>query len=123
GLPEDVALAGLTTVPAKIVGVDRQLGTIEPGKIANLLVADKPSFAKDAKVKRVLVEGRAYELDEKKKPKGDANAVVDPRGTWSVVLVMPSGSVTLSWTISGKAGAWAGTAETRSGTVTFEKVE
>jgi imidazolonepropionase-like amidohydrolase len=123
GLPQDVALAALTTVPAKILGVERQLGTIEAGKIANLVVADKAIFAKDAKVKRVFVEGREYKLDEKKKPKGDPSAVVDPRGTWSVVLDMPSGSVTRSWTISGKPGALAGTAEIRSGTVTFEKVE
>jgi hypothetical protein len=123
GLPQDAALAALTTVPAKILGVERQLGTIEAGKIANLVVSDKAIFAKDAKVKRVFVEGREYKLDEKKKPKGDPSAVVDPRGTWSVVLDMPSGSVTRSWTISGKPGAWTGTAEIRSGTVTFEKVE
>ena len=123
GYPEDAALASLTIVPARILGLDRQLGTIEVGKIGSLVVSDKPIFAKDAKVKRVFVEGREYKLDEAKKPKGDPNAVVDPRGTWSVVLDMPGGSVTRTWTIAGRLGAYTGTAETRSGTVTFEQVE
>lgn len=123
GFPEDAALSALTTVPAKILGLDRQLGTIEAGKIASLVVADGPLFGKDAKVQRVFVEGREYKLEEKKKPKGDPNAVVDPRGTWSVVIETPGGAVTRTWTIAGKPGALNGTAETRQGTVTFERVE
>ena len=35
-------LAALTTVPAKLCGVDERLGTIAPGKIANLTVVDSP---------------------------------------------------------------------------------
>ena len=36
GLSETDALAALTTVPARLCGVEKQLGTIEPVKIANL---------------------------------------------------------------------------------------
>ena len=38
GLPADVALRGVTLVPAKILGIDPKVGTLEVGKDANLLV-------------------------------------------------------------------------------------
>src|ERR1035438_221925 len=38
GLSETDALAALTTVPARLCGVESQLGTIEAGKLANLTV-------------------------------------------------------------------------------------
>ena len=123
GLSEDDALGALTTVPAKLLGVDRSMGTLEPGKIANVLVADGALFAKDTKLKRVFVDGTDYTIEEKAKPKGDPNAVVDPRGTWSVAIDFGGTTVQRTWTITGTKGAYAGTAETRSGTVTFDKVE
>ena len=36
GLNPDHALAALTTVPAELLGLENQLGSIEKGKIANL---------------------------------------------------------------------------------------
>jgi imidazolonepropionase-like amidohydrolase len=38
GLPEDAAVAAVTLEPAKILGVADQLGSIEPGKRANLVI-------------------------------------------------------------------------------------
>ena len=61
GLSEDDALAALTTVPAKLCGVEKQLGTIEPGKIANLTIVDgKGYFDPEAKVREVWIDGRNY---------------------------------------------------------------
>ena len=123
GLSEDEALASLTTVPAKLLGVERSMGTLEPGKIANVVVAEGRLFAKDAKLKRVFVDGTDYPVEEKAKPQGDPHAVVDPRGTWSVAIDFGGQTVQRTWTIAGEKGAYSGTAETRSGTVTFERVE
>jgi imidazolonepropionase-like amidohydrolase len=123
GLAEGDAIAALTTVPAKLLGVERSLGTLDAGKIANVLVADGPIFAKDTKLKRVFVDGTDYPIEEKAKPKGDPNAVVDPRGTWSVAIDFGGTTVQRVWTITGARGSYTGTAETRGGTVTFEKVE
>ena len=123
GLTEADAIAALTTVPAKLLGVERSLGTLEEGKIANVIVADGPIFGKDTKLKRVFVDGTDYPIEEKAKPKGDPNAVVDPRGTWSVAIDFGGTTVSRVWTIAGSRGAYTGTAETRSGTVTLEKVE
>jgi imidazolonepropionase-like amidohydrolase len=123
GLPEDAVLAGLTTIPAKLLGVDRTMGSIDPGKIADLVVADGPLFGKDTKVRRVFVDGIDYAIEEKEKPRGDPNAVVDPRGTWSVVIELGAQPLQRVWTIAGEKGRYTGTAETRSGVVAFEKVE
>ncbi len=80
GLKEDRALAMLTTNPAKMLGVESMLGTIEKGKVANLIVADGPIFAKKTKIRDVWVDGRHYEITPET-PKGIA-------GTWDYTFGM-----------------------------------
>jgi hypothetical protein len=121
GLTADAALAALTTNPAKLYGVERSMGTLEAGKAADLVVESGPLFAEKTKPVRVYVDGVEYAIEEKKL-KGDPNAKVDPRGTWSVALTVAGSAVTRTWTIGGAEGAYEGTAETREGTVTFTSV-
>jgi imidazolonepropionase-like amidohydrolase len=67
GLSEDDALAALTTIPAKLCGVENQLGTIEPGKIANLTIVDgKGYFDPESRVREVWVDGRNYHVQPAK---------------------------------------------------------
>jgi len=64
GLAETDALAALTTVPAKLCGVESRLGTIEPGKLANLAVVEGGSyFDPESKVREVWIDGRLYRAD------------------------------------------------------------
>ncbi len=75
GLAEADALAALTTVPAKICGVEKLLGTIEAGKLANLTVVDGNYFQPESKVREVWVDGRIYRGPiEKKEPPKDQKA-------------------------------------------------
>jgi imidazolonepropionase-like amidohydrolase len=61
GLTEDQALAALTTTPAGLCGVDDRLGTIEPGKLANLTIVQGDGyFNPDSKVRSVWIDGRVY---------------------------------------------------------------
>ena len=53
GLSEQAALAALTTRPASFLGLSKRLGTVEEGKIANLVVTDGSYFAEDTKVTHV----------------------------------------------------------------------
>ncbi|MEX2571249.1 MAG: amidohydrolase family protein [Gemmatimonadota bacterium] len=76
GLSRDVALAALTTRPAELLGVSATHGTLEPGKVANLVVFDRDMFAPDAAVEDVWVDGRRYEVTEPVR--------FDPRGGWTV---------------------------------------
>lgn len=72
GLSEDAALAALTTTPAQLLGLSDRLGTIDAGKIANLVVSDKPYFNEKSKVRYVFVDGVMYKLDGKDAKKDDS---------------------------------------------------
>jgi hypothetical protein len=61
-LPKDVALKALTIYPAEIFGVAEQLGSIEKGKIANLVVTTGDIFNKDTKVKNVFIDGKLFDI-------------------------------------------------------------
>ncbi len=60
GLPKEEALKALTIYPAQIFGVSEQLGSIEKGKIANLIVTSGDLFARDTKVKHIFVDGKYF---------------------------------------------------------------
>ncbi len=60
GLPADEALAKLTTEPARWLGIDKQMGTVEAGKAANLIVTDGDLFGATTRVVRVYVDGYEY---------------------------------------------------------------
>ena len=83
---------------------------------------DGPLFDEESNLTHVFVDGVLHEVEAPSKPKGDPNAVVDPRGTWSVVFDMGPRTMERSWTIEGEKEAYRGTAETREGTVTFDEV-
>ena len=61
GLDSNAALRALTLSPAEIFGVSDRLGSIDKGKIANLVVADGDLFATSTKVKYVFVDGGKFE--------------------------------------------------------------
>ncbi|HVV00517.1 MAG TPA: amidohydrolase family protein, partial [Verrucomicrobiae bacterium] len=76
GLSERDALAALTTTPAKLCGVEKELGTIEPGKLANLvIVAGENYFQPDSKVLGVWIEGRFYPSSGEEPRPGTAAAM------------------------------------------------
>lgn len=69
GLPSDVALQAITLRPAEVLGVADRLGTLEAGKIANVVVWPGDPLAKGARPPRmVFVDGRLTEPEEKERP-------------------------------------------------------
>ena len=75
GLSGEAALAALTTTPAELLGAEKSLGTIEPGKLACLVVADGDVFQTKTKLLETWVEGTRFELQEA--------ARLDARGGWA----------------------------------------
>jgi hypothetical protein len=69
GLAPEAALRALTLSPAEIYGVSDRVGSIEAGKIANLVVTDGDLFSEKTKVKEVFVDGRRFKIREPEKPK------------------------------------------------------
>ncbi len=61
GLSPEEAIHALTLGAAEIFGVSDRLGSIEPGKIANLIVADGDLFAPGTAVETVFVDGVKFD--------------------------------------------------------------
>jgi imidazolonepropionase-like amidohydrolase len=72
GLPQETALRAVTLTSAEILGVADRMGSIEKGKIANIVVWSGEPLTKDAKIKMVFVDGELYEPEEK--PAGPGGA-------------------------------------------------
>jgi hypothetical protein len=106
GLSADDALRAVTINPARIFGVDRQLGTLERGKIANIIVADKPLFEKAAKVTRLFIDGLEVR-PEVREERGERESPVN--GTWNLTVRAPQGNVNISVTLRVEQGHVSGT--------------
>jgi imidazolonepropionase-like amidohydrolase len=62
GLPPDAALRALTIDAAKIAGAGDRVGSLEKGKIANVIVTDGDLFEEKTRIRHVLVDGRSVSL-------------------------------------------------------------
>src|SRR5467141_4653101 len=90
GLAPDAALRALTLSPAEIFGVADRMGSIENGKIANLIVTDGDLFEEKTKIKLVFVDGRRFEVREPEKPKNAPKG--DITGKWKLSYTTPDGA-------------------------------
>ncbi len=68
GLSPDAALRALTLDAADILGLGDRMGSIAPGKIANLVVTDGDIFGEKTKVKDVFVDGNWFAIHEEVPP-------------------------------------------------------
>jgi len=60
GLSEKQALASLTTIPARMLGVADKLGSLEKGKLASFIITSDDLFKKDDIIYENWIEGRQY---------------------------------------------------------------
>ncbi len=60
GATETEALAMVTLNPAKQLGIDNRVGSIDVGKDADLVIYDKYPLSDYAKVQKVLIDGTVY---------------------------------------------------------------
>jgi len=105
GLDRDAALRAMTIEPARLLGLDARLGTIEPGKIASFSAFTGDLFDKDSAVRYVFVEGKKFEFEPKKKARerdGDKKDGAEAKKPTSV------------------AGTWEATAKSSMGEIQFE---
>jgi len=63
GLPRDEALRSVTLYPAQILGVGDRIGSIEPGKIADLIVTDGDPLEITTQVEQVYINGKATSME------------------------------------------------------------
>ncbi len=62
GLPKDEALKSVTLYPAQVLGVADRMGSIEQGKIANLVIADGDLLEPRTNIKYLFIGGRQVPL-------------------------------------------------------------
>ncbi|HEY2352614.1 MAG TPA: amidohydrolase family protein [Candidatus Acidoferrum sp.] len=67
GLPYDEALKAVTLYPAQIFGLDAQVGTLESGKIANVIVTNGDPLELTTEVRYVFIRGELTSLENKQK--------------------------------------------------------
>jgi imidazolonepropionase-like amidohydrolase len=101
GLSKKAALAALTTNPAAILGVSGMVGTLEKGKLANLVLTTDTLFKEEAQIKHVIADGYVFDYEVKKKavkaeaatakPEAASNAVT-VEGVWEYTSETPAGS-------------------------------
>ena len=84
GVKESTVFSALTENPAKLLGIDNLTGSLERGKLANLIICTKSFFDEASKIKYCFVEGEKSEFDtsekKKKKSSGESQEIA---GTWT----------------------------------------
>lgn len=97
GLTEEQALAALTTTPAALLELDHIMGTIEPGKIANLVVVKGSLFEKEGKIRDVWINGRRHEISREAdiQIKGSGTLTTDRGDTCTIELDSTKPAATL----------------------------
>ncbi len=65
GLPHDIAIKALTINPAQILGIDRQLGSLEAGKSATLFISTGDPLEVTSDINRAFIDGREIDLRTK----------------------------------------------------------
>ncbi|MBN2135006.1 MAG: amidohydrolase family protein, partial [Acidobacteria bacterium] len=129
GLSKEKALRAMTTDAASILGLKTALGSIEKGKIADLIITEGKLWEKDSKIKYAFIDGIKNEL---KAPARDSKPGVNATGSWSGTisgiigempvkfdLVQEGGEIT--GTLSAEGGSWDITNGSVSGnSITFD---
>jgi hypothetical protein len=107
GLPRDVAVEALTIRAAEIAGVGDQLGSIETGKIADLVVSDGPPLADNARIRTVFVDGIDYDVvpatparNGQRAGRGAAGEMAQVAGTWTLTVNHSQGATTSTMTMT-----------------------
>ncbi|HYZ85153.1 MAG TPA: amidohydrolase [Bryobacteraceae bacterium] len=82
GVTDDEALAMITINPAKQLEIDKWVGSIEPGKVADLVVYDKHPLSNYAKVQKVYIDGDLYfdrdkDLADRPKHSAEKEALIE----------------------------------------------
>lgn len=127
GLSPDAALRALTLSAAEIYGMSDRMGSIEVGKIANLVVADGDLFDEKTKIKMVFVDGRKFDTHEPERPKDPPKG--DISGKWKLAFTTPHGheeatadlNMEKDGTISGTVAGSHGTGSILNGYASADK--
>ncbi len=106
GLPREEALRAMTIIPAQFLGVGDILGSLEPGKIANIILTSGEVFGEKTRVERVFVDGISFKV--KPPPKKAQPTALNLSGKWSATISGPMGEMEVTLDIQQEVNAISG---------------
>lgn len=121
GMPREAAIRAMTLGAAELFGVSDRLGSVEAGKIANLIVIKGDIFASDRFISHVFVDGRLFEQKERPRQQGPATGQQAPTanagvaGTWAVSIEIPGNPIAGTLTLSQEGTSLSGILRTELG--------
>ncbi|MEO1243416.1 MAG: amidohydrolase family protein [Pseudomonadota bacterium] len=71
GLPHDAAIAALTINPAEMFDLDGQLGSLEPGKVADVVIWEGDPLELDTQPEAVFINGQRQDLGHRQQMLSD----------------------------------------------------
>ncbi|TWU49826.1 amidohydrolase family protein [Rubripirellula reticaptiva] len=102
GLDPTVAHASITTTPARLLGIEDQVGRVRAGMLANLVVTDGDLFSEKTKVMDTWVAGQRFPVES------ESMKTDDPLiGQWRLNLPTKDGSLPATLLIRNKGKTFA----------------
>ena len=128
GLARPAAIRAMTLGSAEIFGVADRMGSIEPGKIANLTVVRGDIFDRARTVTHVFVDGRMYEIPAAAPTTtggGGANAAAAQAiaGKWNLTMQLGGQTVQATLTLTPQRNQLAGQFESSLGNAPISQGE
>lgn len=78
GLSKENALASLTTIPAKLLRKENEVGSLKKGNFANFLITSKPIFEKEAVIYENWTQGYKNQINDR--------GIIPLKGTYQLSL-------------------------------------
>ena len=94
GFPEEEVLKAMTLYPAEYLGIKHLVGSLEPGKIANVVLTTGKIFDEKTVVQKIFVDGMFFEV--KQSPKKAEPTSLDISGKWKAVVDSPMGAMDMT---------------------------
>ncbi|MFT3745818.1 MAG: amidohydrolase family protein [Pyrinomonadaceae bacterium] len=131
GLSKDAAIRAMTLGAAELLGVDDRLGSIEPGKIANVVVVKGDIFGRDKFVPTIFVDGKVFEQKEAPRAPGGGRfpggggpggggttppAAAGISGSYAITIEIPGQAMNSTLNLNQQGGSLTGTMVSPLGT-------
>ena len=97
GLSEKAALDALTKIPAQLLNVYNETGSIDNGKLADFIITNGPVFAEKTSILQNWVQGEKYGVKD--------DGGIDTRGHYNLTIVSPAGNRNFSLDVKDNSSA------------------
>jgi len=92
GLSEETALASLTTIPSKLLGLNNKIGVLKKGYFSNFLICSGPLFNNNSVILENWVKGIRHEITSSKLVNIDGNYIINAKNSEFTINIKDSRS-------------------------------